>query len=621
MLAAPGASNSYQFGAPGQISPSLPMGDSAEDAAPEAATDGAGNWVAVWQADAFAGSDDDILVARSSDDGETWTAAEALNTNAASDTGLDWFPHVATDGAGTWIAVWQSTDTLGGTIGSDYDILYARSTDNGDTWTAPAPLNSGAASDTFYDELARIVTDGSGNWMVVWDQVGMFLTKDILMARSTNNGASWSSQTTINSNAVNNGYDDEQPSLATDGAGNWVVVWNSTDALGGLGNDYEILVTRSTNNGASWSAAKLLNSNWAGIQTDRRPSIATDGNGNWVTVWSSSVSGFELWTAVSRSQDVGETWTDRVLVNATVSPSETFEYKPRVVTDGAGNWMIAFSSAYPDELDATVRFVRSTDNGQSWTIPGGIHPAFLGVHSGIGDTPVVASMADGKWLALWVTRDDLDGYGSNTRDIAVSLALPCDDGNPCTSDGHRFGVGCESVAGPASQFCMDAGQTKLQVDYSGDPTRSKLSWQWSKGDGFFQSMLGDPLVDEEYSLCLYDTVASTPSLVAAMDIPPSATFWESDAPKGVSYRDQDGTSGGVTKLQIKTSTGPKAKVKLSAEGSSLPLPAPAGATYFNLDSSVVAQLVNRQGACWASTYVAGDVSTHDTDTFKGRTKQ
>jgi Neuraminidase (sialidase) len=54
---------------------------------------------------------------------------------------------VTTDGAGNWVAVWHSADSLGDTIGEDADILVARSTDGGATWTAPVALNTNAASD------------------------------------------------------------------------------------------------------------------------------------------------------------------------------------------------------------------------------------------------------------------------------------------------------------------------------------------------------------------------------------------------------------------------------------------------------------------------------------------
>ena len=46
------------------------------------------------------------------------------------------------------VAVWTSVDDLGGTIGTDIDILVSRSTNNGASWTAPAPLNTNAASDS-----------------------------------------------------------------------------------------------------------------------------------------------------------------------------------------------------------------------------------------------------------------------------------------------------------------------------------------------------------------------------------------------------------------------------------------------------------------------------------------
>src|SRR5262245_13703184 len=86
----------------------------------------------------------------------TISLQKSLNTNAATDTGDDARPAITTDGHGTWIAVWGTTDDLGGTIGTDGDILAARSTDNGTTWSAPAPVNGNAGSDTGADEEAQI---------------------------------------------------------------------------------------------------------------------------------------------------------------------------------------------------------------------------------------------------------------------------------------------------------------------------------------------------------------------------------------------------------------------------------------------------------------------------------
>jgi len=115
----------------------------------------------------------------------SFASPAALNTNAGNDNGSDHLPRMATDGAGNWVAAWFSNDSLGDTIGTDIDILVARSTDNGASWTAPAALNANAGSDSGSDQLPRMTTDGAGNWVAAWfsnDSLGgtVGTDKDIL---------------------------------------------------------------------------------------------------------------------------------------------------------------------------------------------------------------------------------------------------------------------------------------------------------------------------------------------------------------------------------------------------------------------------------------------------------
>ena len=275
--------------------------DSGFDGWPQVTTDGAGHWVAVWNStDSLGGTigtDADILVARSTDYGATWTAPAALNTNAATDSGHDTWPQVTTDGEGQWVAVWQSDENLGGTIGTDADILVARSTDNGATWTAPAALNTNAATDFGNDGSPQVATDSADNWVAVWDSDddlgGTIGTdNDILVARSTDNGEHWTDPEPLNTNAATDSGHDHYPQVTTDGGGHWVAVWQSYDSLGGtIGTDLDILVAHSADNGAIWTAPAALNTNAAtDLGMDCVAQVTTDGKGHWVTVWHSDDS-------------------------------------------------------------------------------------------------------------------------------------------------------------------------------------------------------------------------------------------------------------------------------------------------------------------------------------------
>ena len=163
-----------------------------------------------------------------------WTYPAALNTNAATDSGADEWAQVTTDGGGNWVAVWYSSEdlfdpNLGANIATDCDILVARSTDNGASWTPPAALNTNAATDSGGDDWPELTTDGGGHWVAVWESTedldGIDTDMDILVSRSTNDGASWTDPAALNTNAATDSGRDLGPQVTTDDAGHWVAVW------------------------------------------------------------------------------------------------------------------------------------------------------------------------------------------------------------------------------------------------------------------------------------------------------------------------------------------------------------------------------------------------------------
>ena len=67
---------------------------------------------------------------------------------------------IVSQGANIWTVVWSSDDPLAVGAGTDFDILFSRSTNNGVTWSAPAVLNTNALVDA--DVIPTLVTDGAG---------------------------------------------------------------------------------------------------------------------------------------------------------------------------------------------------------------------------------------------------------------------------------------------------------------------------------------------------------------------------------------------------------------------------------------------------------------------------
>ena len=56
-------------------------------------------------------------------DGAGWTDPSAIDDNADTDSGDDAVVTVRTDDLGAWVLAWESDEDVGGTLGTDFDIL------------------------------------------------------------------------------------------------------------------------------------------------------------------------------------------------------------------------------------------------------------------------------------------------------------------------------------------------------------------------------------------------------------------------------------------------------------------------------------------------------------------
>ena len=427
------------------MSPIVPTVGVAEQH-PEIAAGGGGVWVSVWDTSEQA----QIGIARSSDNGMTWNVASYFPSAISSS------PHIAADGDGNWIVVWETYAFNPSGAGGDRDVAVSRSTDDGLTWSSPTALYSGAVSDCPHDSDARVGAGTGGNWVVTWQRsyfgcagMGQYT------ARSTDEGASWSPPSLLTS------YYDGNHDIATDGAGNWIVV--TAVANGPFGSDPDAISFRSSNEGATWTGPAAVSLNAATDSSNERSVRVAAGGGKWMAIWYRSdypAPGNYLSAAVS--SDNGATWTGHSIVgSAFTNPA------PDVAWDGTA-WGVAWEYHEIEGEGYYVGTAFSTNDGGVWS------PVRAAI---AGGAPSIA-VEGGEWRTAFVGGPSIDVLVSSCSLSATAdadgdeVTDECDNcpidsngtqadldgdglGNPCDpesdGDGVASGDNCPLVPNPAQQ--------------------------------------------------------------------------------------------------------------------------------------------------------------------------
>lgn len=311
---------------------------------------------------------------------------KVLNSNAEFETAEDpWQmgPSIATDKQGNWVAVWESNMD----DPADYDVVFSRSSDNGNTWTPPANLQSNHATDgTTNDTLPEVFYLGNGQWICHW--------AGFKYARSTDHGATWSPVAFAVTDTISSNYD----RIAHDGNGTLMMVY--TDKTKANATESDLFTVYSTDYGQTWSAPLLALNNsdpdyWTQIQTDRQ--------GNWVILWKNYTDG--AFTTI-KSSNLGTTWTAPVAVSTTLNDGFFC-----MEADNNGTLLMAFPAPIWDGLYIDRLLCRrSTDGGATWSAP-------IVIHQGIEKNPSLAVDDDGNWVAVMNRHDGTD------QDICVSRSF------------------------------------------------------------------------------------------------------------------------------------------------------------------------------------------------------
>jgi hypothetical protein len=387
------------------------------------ATDGAGTWVTMWTRN----GPDEVFFRRSVNGGLTWSfPPTTVDPMAGSDTRAEREVTLAAGGGSTWIAVYQSRDTAGS---PDADIRLARSTDGGATWSTQY-LDPNAGSDVREDTEPFVATDGAGTWIVIWTVRETGADPDFrpFTARSTNDGVTWSAPAPLTSDAPLPSFPVPAPQLAYAGAGVWVATWTSVPV-----EPYDsVLVARSADGGATWSPPTGLNANDAEPGHSAASRLASDGAGNLVAAWATketlggTLAPGALHVVAARSTDSGATWSFPAAVDARAGTDpDIMGLHLRLATDGAGTWAAVwgtFSDGAAAPFHSGVVMARSTDGGASWTIPTTMDQEITERDANAFDPHLAGD--PGRFIGVWTRREDADFEEDNdTIDYAIAEPL------------------------------------------------------------------------------------------------------------------------------------------------------------------------------------------------------
>jgi VCBS repeat-containing protein len=460
---------------------------------PGVAMDDAGNFVVAWSSLDQDGSGFGVFAQRYDPSGDPVGGEFQVNTSTENSQLL---PTVAMDGSGGFIVAWQSDgqgvyaqryDSNGDPVGDEFRV---------NTFTAGSPRN------------VSVVSDGAGNFVIAWDSDGQDGSgRGVYGQRYDSDGMPVGSEFQVNTFTSGS---QSSPSVAMDGAGNFVVAWQG-EGEGGFGVYGQSYSADGTPVGGEFQIDTITSGSGGS------PSVAMDGAGNFVVTWHiNDPVGGEGGVYGQRYDADGISVGSEFQINTETINQQQFS---QVTLDGAGNFVVvwlrpvALSSQwdvvarryagglevvvnnvapqFEAGLDETLHppvagvFNRTID----FTDPGTLdtHTVTVNFGDGTGDHTFAVGpagtrvfdldhtfTADGTYLVRVTVEDDDLGAHTDTFEVTVFLNTPpeADAGGPYT---------------------ITVGES-LMLDASGssDPDNDPLTFAWDlTGNGVFDDATGE----------------------------------------------------------------------------------------------------------------------------------
>jgi hypothetical protein len=203
----------------------------------------------------------------------------------------------------------------------------------------PADLLAQAAGPEFrvnaYTTAAQsapeIASDGNGNFVVVWDSIVTSVFEDVFARRYTSAGVPLGPEFRVNTTTGNS---QQSASVAATPTGEFVVVWESFFQDGsGMG----VFAQRFAASGLTAGGEFRVNTHTTGYQSIAR--VATDPAGNFVVAWGGAGPGDTSGVFLRRYNASGTPLGGEFLVNTFTTSRQ---YPGSVAMDASGNFVVAW---------------------------------------------------------------------------------------------------------------------------------------------------------------------------------------------------------------------------------------------------------------------------------------
>jgi len=353
-------------------------------------------------------------------------------------TSVQSYPAIASDGTGNFVVVWHSIQDPGyGVFGQRYAI-------SGTPLGGEFRINSYT---TGTQGIADVASDPSGNFVVLWmsdEDPGFGVFGQRYASAGTPLGGPFHVNTYTTSGQ---GF----PAVSADAAGNFVVVWESATSI----PNYSIAGQRYASSGAPLGGEFRVNTYTAGDQ--RMSSVAMDPAGNFVVLWSADHDGSSLGIFGQRFAGSGAPLGPEFRVN-TFTPGA--QYDPSVAIDGSGNFVVVWTSQAQDGSSTGIFGQRFAATGA----PAGTEFRVNTYTTSYQVRPEAARDSSGNFVVVWTSQQGIayseifgQRYASSGAPLGAEFRV-----NTTTTGNQSYGTVAASTAG---NFVVAWAGTQLAGSY------------------------------------------------------------------------------------------------------------------------------------------------------------